>query len=92
MCMSWLLLILIVSMHGSTMKFSNTQQAKIYNSYQNTKLKLLKTNAAIWFNKMYKIKHLKPSYIHFKTSGKTPQDIKTTSQAIEYRDYMDWLH
>jgi len=72
-------------MHGSTMKFSSAQQAKIYNNYQNTKLKLLKTNAAIWFNKMCKIKHLKPSYIHFKTNGKTPQDIKTTSQAIQYR-------
>jgi hypothetical protein len=72
-------------MNSSTMKFSSEQQEKIYNNYQNTKLKLLKMNAAIWFNKMCKIKYLKPSYIHFKTNGKTPQDIKTTSQAIQYR-------
>ena len=46
-------------------------QAKVCNIYKNTKLKLLKTNAAIWFNKMCKIKQLKPNYIHFKTNGKT---------------------
>jgi len=34
-------------MHGETMKFVSSQQAKPYNIYKNTKLKLLKTNAAI---------------------------------------------
>jgi len=39
------------------------QQAKIYKSYKNTRLKLLKTNAAIWFNKIncklyYQLLHL----------------------------------
>ena len=82
---SWLLLTLILSMHGSTMKLSNAQQAKICNNHQNTRLKLLKTNAAIWFNRMCKIKQLKPNYIHFKTNGKTPQDIKTVSQTIQCR-------
>ena len=33
-------------MHGATMKTVNAQQAKL-NNYKNTKLKLLKTNAAI---------------------------------------------
>jgi len=37
-------------MHGETVKFVGAQQAKLYNTYRNTKLKLLKTNAAIWFN------------------------------------------
>jgi hypothetical protein len=58
MCTSWLLLTLILSMLGSNMKLSNAQQAKIFNNYQNTNLKLLKTNAAIWFNRMCKTKHL----------------------------------
>ena len=49
-------LIMLLSMHGSTMKLSNAQQAEIINNYQNTRLKLLKTNAAIWFNTMCKIK------------------------------------
>jgi hypothetical protein len=34
----------------------NARQAKVCNNYKNTKLKLLKTNAALWFNKMCKIK------------------------------------
>jgi len=29
------------------------QQAKIYNTYKNTRLKLLKKNAAIWLNKIF---------------------------------------
>ena len=29
-------------MHGETVKFTNAQQAKLYNNYKNTKLKLLK--------------------------------------------------
>jgi len=61
-------------MHGANIKIISAQQATICNIYKNTKLKLLKTNAAIWFNKMCKIKQLKPNYIQFKTRGKTPQD------------------
>jgi hypothetical protein len=34
------------------------------------------TNAALWFNKICKIKHMKPNYIHFKTNGKKPQNRK----------------
>jgi len=41
-------------MHGETVKFTNAQQAKPYNNYKNTKLKLLKTNAVIWFNIKWK--------------------------------------
>ena len=40
-------------MHGATMKIVNAQQTKL-NNYKNTKLKLLKANAAKWFNKMCK--------------------------------------
>jgi hypothetical protein len=43
-------------MHGKAIKIIETQQAKICNSYKNTKLKLLKMNAAIWFNKICKKK------------------------------------
>ena len=47
-------------MHDATIRFIvNAQQAKL-NNYKNTKLKLLKTNAAIRFNKMCKAKQLKP--------------------------------
>jgi hypothetical protein len=49
----------IIKMHGTTIKFIDAQQAKLRNNYKNIKLKLQKTNAAIWFNKMCRIKHLK---------------------------------
>jgi len=72
-------------MHGTTIKIIDAQQAKLRNNYKNTKLKLLKTNAAIWFNKMFKIKHLNPNYINIKINGKKQRDEKTTSNAVRYR-------
>jgi len=39
-------------MHGTKIKIINAQQAKLCTNYKNTKLKLLKRKAAIWFNKM----------------------------------------
>jgi hypothetical protein len=36
---------------GSSSPTRLTQQARTYNIYKNTKLKLLKSNAAIWYNK-----------------------------------------
>jgi len=66
-------------MHGATIKIVNAQRAKLNNNYKNTKLKLLKTNAAIWFNKMCKIKQLKPNYISIKINGQKPQDKKITN-------------
>jgi hypothetical protein len=43
-------------MLGVYIRIVNAQQAKISNIYKNTKLKLLKINAAIWFNKVCRIK------------------------------------
>jgi len=71
-------------MQGTHIKIIGAQQAKICNIYKNTRIKLLKTNAVIWFNKMCEIENQKPNYIQFKTRGKTPQD-KTTSNAIKFR-------
>jgi len=72
-------------MHGTTMKIIEAQRAKLCDIYKNTRLKLLKTNAALWFNKMCRIKQLRPSYIHFKRNDKTPCDRKTMSSAVRYR-------
>jgi hypothetical protein len=52
-----------IKTHGATIKIINAQQAKPCTNYKNTKLKLLETNAAIWFNKMCRITQLKPNYI-----------------------------
>ena len=42
-------------MHGTCIKIIDAQHEKMCNSYTNTKLKLLKMNAAILFNKMCNI-------------------------------------
>jgi hypothetical protein len=66
-------------MHGrTTIKIVDAQQAKLRNNYKNTKLKLLKTNSAIWFNKTCRIKQLQPNYINIRTKGNKPQDKKVT--------------
>jgi hypothetical protein len=74
-----------IMMHRMNVKIIEAQQARLCNSYKNTKLKLLKRNAAMWFNKMYKIKHLKPNYINVNINGEESQDKKTTTNAIKYR-------
>jgi hypothetical protein len=81
-------------MHGATINIIIAQQAKLCTNYKNTKLKLLKTNVAIWFNKMCRIKQLKPNYINIKINGRKPQDKKTTANAIGYRinQEMKFLH
>jgi hypothetical protein len=53
------------------------QQAKFCNNYKNTKLKLPKTNAAIWFNKIFKTKQLTPKYFSIKINGNNRQNRKT---------------
>jgi hypothetical protein len=70
-------------MHGATMKIIEAQQAKLCNTYKDTGLKLLKTNAALWFNKMCRIKCLKPDYINIKTNGKKPQDRKLRPMQLD---------
>ena len=46
------------------MKIIGAQQAKSINNYKNFKYKLLKTNAAIWYNKMYRSNQLTPKYTY----------------------------
>jgi len=70
-------------MHGATIKIINAQQARLSN--KNTKLKLLKTDAAIWFNKICRDGQLKPKYISLKINGQKQQDNRTTTHAIRFR-------
>ena len=52
-------------MHRSmNIKFINAKQATEIHAYKNTKRKLYKTNAAIWFNKTWRDKQLTPNYIN----------------------------
>jgi len=38
---------------GTGIEIIEAQQAKTYNTYRNIRLNLLKTNAAIWFGKIF---------------------------------------
>ena len=47
----WLFILSYTTMHGSmNIKFINAKQATEIHAYKNTKRKVYKTNAAIWFN------------------------------------------
>jgi hypothetical protein len=61
------------------------QQAKLHNIYKNTKLKLLKTNAGIWFNKMCRDRQLKPNYINITINGHKQKDKRTMINAVKFR-------
>jgi len=42
-----------MKMHGMEyFKITDAQQVRLINNYRNTKYKLLKANAAVWFNKI----------------------------------------
>ena len=57
-------------MHGfMNIKFINAKQAIEIHAYKNTKRKLYKRNAAIWFNKTCRDKELTPNYINIKING-----------------------
>ena len=73
-------------MHGmSHVKIVIAKQAKTYHQYKNTKEKLLKTNAAIWFNKMCRTQQLCPKYINIKVNGNSSRSQQTKQYAIKHR-------
>ena len=47
-----------------SLKFIDIKQAKEIYHYKNTKRKLYRTNAAIWYNKTCRLKQLTPTYIN----------------------------
>jgi hypothetical protein len=59
MCICWFWLPYIIDQCAvlDHLKLINSQQAKTTYSYKNTKQKLHRTNAAIWFNKMCRLNH-----------------------------------
>jgi hypothetical protein len=74
-----------MKMHSEIIRIMDAERANLLNNFKNTKGKLLKTNAAIWFNKMCKIRQVKPNYVNTIIKGRKQQDKKTASQAIRYR-------
>ena len=73
-------------MQGHTIgKFVAAKQAKDTHLYKNTKEKLYKTRAAIWYNKLCRDKQLTPNYITIKVNGNNLQSQKTITAAPRYR-------
>jgi hypothetical protein len=73
-------------MHGQTqIKFTCAKQAKSFHEFKNTKRRLLKTIAAIWYNKACKNKQLSPNYISIKINGNNRQCTNTLKAATHYR-------
>ena len=73
-------------MHGTMcLKFIDAKQAKDLYNYKNIKRKLYRTNAAIWYNKSCRHKHLTPTYVNIHIKGKNLQDQKTLRTANHYR-------
>ena len=50
-------------------KKTDAQQTKMINNFKNIKQKLLKTNAAIWFNKICGKNQLTPTCVKIKIKG-----------------------
>jgi hypothetical protein len=61
-------------MHGmDNFKITDAQEANIINNFKNVKEKLLKTKAAIWFNKTCRRNQLTSKYIQIKRKVTTNQ-------------------
>jgi len=76
-------------MQGTCVKIIEAQEAKICNNYKNTKLKLLTTNAAIWFNTICGTEQLTTKYFASK-----PTEIaeKTYVKHFNYKLYYQQVH
>ena len=67
--------------HAST---CDAKQAKQVYQYNKTKIKLYKSNAAIWYNKTCRIKQLIPTYVNIRVNGNNPRFQRTKNAAIRY--------
>jgi len=58
---------LTARMHGvESFKIIDAQQTKLINNYRNTKLKLLKTNVATWYDEICRNSQLTPKYVNIR--------------------------
>jgi hypothetical protein len=73
-------------MYGTmNIKFNDAKQAIEVFQYKNTKRKLYRTNAAIWYNKTCRQKKLTPAYINIHMNGTNQQCRRTLRAAKHYR-------
>ena len=73
-------------MHGQPIfKICNAKQAKKIYQNEKIKIKLHKINAAICYNKTYRIKQLIPNYINIRINVNYPRCQRTENAVIRYR-------
>ena len=87
----WLLACGIRAHVPLNVKLVNAKQTKETYRYRNTKEKLYKTNAAIWYNKICREKQQAPNYMYIsiKINGKNSQCQKTVKAAFHYQLHPD---
>jgi hypothetical protein len=73
-------------MHGQTnIKLVSAKQAEEIYAHKNTKSRLYKTIAAIWYNKICRDKQLSPNYICIKINGNDRQCTTILKATTRYR-------
>jgi len=79
-----------ITMHGTTnIKCIKAKQAKVIYQFNNIKNKLYKTNATIWYNKIYRLRRLRPAYINIRINGNNQQCQRTLRTATKCRINQD---
>jgi hypothetical protein len=61
------------------------QQTKLNNNYTNTKYKLLKKKAAMWFTKIRGSSHLTPKHVNIRIKGNNQRNKNIKITAVKYR-------
>jgi len=73
-------------MYGTmNLKFINAKQAGEVYEYRNTKQKLHRTIAAIWYNKACRDRNIKSNYVNIRIKGNNKQCKNTKKTAIRTR-------
>jgi hypothetical protein len=73
-------------MHGQpNIKICSAKQERRIFQSKKVKIKLYKNNAAIWYNKICRIKQLTPNYINIRVNSNNTRSQKTKNTAIRYR-------
>ena len=67
------------------LKFINAKQAGEVYEYRNTKQKLHRTIAAIWYNKACRDRNIKSNYVNIRIKGNNKQCKNTMKTAIRTR-------
>ena len=69
-------------------------QAQLINRYKNTRSKLLKCCANIYFNKQCLVKQITPTYVNIRVANTSPAALVTTkkAQTIRIKDEIKFLH